>query len=107
MRAQKGEAPTGAPPKGGSPKFRPEFTLYCSLGVFSWNFGGVFEVSVPSNMHVWSSLGHRVGAPAAWSGGAAGVSYEDPESPWATLQKEIDLEDPTSLFEQHKPKTES
>ena len=33
----------------------------------------MFEVLGPSSMHVWSSLGHRVRAPAARSGGAAGV----------------------------------
>ena len=25
------------------------------LGVFSWNYGGVFVSSGPSNVHVWSS----------------------------------------------------
>ena len=32
-------------------------------------------------MHDWSSLGPSWGAPAAWSGGAAGVSHDGPESP--------------------------
>ena len=30
-------------------------SLLPSLGVFSWNFGGVFEAPGPSNVHVWSS----------------------------------------------------
>ena len=52
--APKGGAPKGGAPKGGAPKggeaqnfalffpFPPPFRSFCvSLGVFSWNFGGV------------------------------------------------------------------
>ena len=38
----------------------------------------VFEILGPSKMHVWNSLGHRVGALAALPGGAAGASHDDP-----------------------------
>ena len=49
---------------GGGPKFRAFFSLsrrrirffLPSLGVFSLNFGGVFEAPGRSNVHVWSSL---------------------------------------------------
>ena len=35
---------------------RPQFRSFClSLGVFSWNFRGVFEAPGPSDVHVWSS----------------------------------------------------
>ena len=44
------------------PKFRAfsslshhRFCFCVSLGVLSWNFGGVFEAPELSNVHVWSS----------------------------------------------------
>ena len=64
----KGGGTKGGGPKGGGtkgvvgPKFRVFFSFsrphnrsFClSMGVFSWNFGGVFK-GWPSNVHVWSS----------------------------------------------------
>ena len=37
-----------------SPALIFDLFLSLSLGVFSWNFGGVFEASGPSNVHVWA-----------------------------------------------------
>ena len=70
-----GQGFQGWRPEGWGPKisrfffFLPlEISLFVvSLGVFSW-----IEVQGPSKVHVWSSLGHRVRAPAALSGGAPG-----------------------------------
>ena len=71
MGPRKGGAQKGGASKGGAPKcggserwgprrvggakisrfffpFPPPFRCFCvSLGVFSWNFGGVFEAQVP------------------------------------------------------------
>ena len=66
----KGGGPQSGGPKGGGPKFR--FFFFSRLNFHSlWSlwasFCGisvVFEVLGPSKMHVWSSLGHRVRAPA-------------------------------------------
>ena len=33
-----------------------KFVLFLERGVFSWNFGGVFEAPGRSSVHVWSSL---------------------------------------------------
>ena len=47
------------PPSAGPPQIRSCFSLFSlslslSLGVFSWNFGGVFEGRDPLNVHVWA-----------------------------------------------------
>ena len=56
--------PCRVDPKGwGGPKFRAFFSLshhnvhsfFTLLGVFTWNFGGVFLAPGPSSVHVWSS----------------------------------------------------
>ena len=74
--------------KGGGPKVRADFSSsrlkfhsLSSLWASSRGISVVFVVLGPSKMHVWSSLGHRVRALAARSGGAAGVSHDEQESP--------------------------
>ena len=83
--APKGGAPEGWGPEGWDPEgwgaqnfalffpFPPTFRSHCvSLGVFSWNFGGVLKRC-------------RVRAPAARSGGAAGVSHDSPRAQTCTF----------------------
>ena len=63
--------PSAGPPSAGPPKiwlfffpFPPSFRSFCvSLGVFSWNFGGVLKRSCPE-MCTFGLSGCRVRAPA-------------------------------------------
>ena len=63
--------PCAGPPYAGPPKISlflfplpPHVRSFClSLGVFSLNFGGVFEAPKPSNVHVWA-LGLSCEVPA-------------------------------------------
>ena len=59
-------------PMGGGPKISRFFFpspagnfFFFSLGVFSWNFGGVFEAPEDSNVHVWA-LGLSCASPVWW-----------------------------------------
>ena len=68
----KGGAPKGGAPKGAGPKLSrffsplpPHFRSFClSLGVFSWNFGGVFE-GRRTQMCTFGVLGLSCEVPAA------------------------------------------
>ena len=91
--APKGGAPKGGAPKGGGPKISrfffpppPQFSFYfLSLGVLSWNFGGVRSAGALICARLEFS-GCRVRAPAARSGGAAGVSHDCPRAQMCTFQ---------------------
>ena len=62
-------------PEGWGPKIssRLKFHSLCSLWASSRGISVVFEVLELFKMHAWSSLGHRVRAPLARSGGAAKI----------------------------------
>ena len=92
--AQKGGAQKGGAQKGGGPKisrfffpFPPPFRCFCvSLEVFSWKGGGVFEAPGALKCARLEFSGCRVRAPAALSGGAAGVSHDSPRAQTCTFQ---------------------
>ena len=77
---RKGGAPKGVGPrKGGGPKisrfffpFPPPFRCFCvSLGVFSWNFGGVLKRRCPE-MCTFGVLGLSCASPGGRNGGGKG-----------------------------------
>ena len=85
---RKGGAPKGWGPEGGGPKisrfffpFPPPFRCFCvSLGVFSWNFGGVLKRRCPEMCTfgvLWLSCASP-GGPVWW--GRRGFTRQ-PESP--------------------------
>ena len=111
MGAPKGGATKGGAPRGGGrrrvgpqrvgprrvggPKFRAFFSLsrhnflsfFSLLGVFSWNFGGVFEAQAGALKCARLEFsGCRVRAPAGRSGGAAGVPHDSPRAQTCTFQ---------------------
>ena len=88
--------PRGGPKKGWAPNEgwgAQNFALFFSLsrhnflsffsllGVFSWNFGGFFCSAGALKCARLEFSGCRVRAPAARSGGAAGVSHDSPRTP--------------------------
>ena len=89
-----GWGPEGWGPEGWGPKisrfffpFPPPFRSFCvSLGVFSWNFGGVWSAGALKCARLEFS-GCRVRAPAARSVGAAGVSHDSPRAQTCTLDE--------------------
>ena len=92
----KGWGPEGGAPKGGGPKisrfffpFPPPFRCFCvSLGVFSWNFGGVLKRRCPE-MCTFGVLGLSCaspGGPVWW--GRRGFTRQ-PESPRQVSQTQL------------------